>query len=66
MFPEDLVVNQSHNVVLICLVLLVEIFEKLQLYSSLVLESLFVSDDFDSHHLFCLVVETFKSLAKTT
>ena len=64
MFAENGVVEHSHDVVLVILVLVLEESEQAKLYACLVLESLLVANHFDRNHHLLLVVEALKSLAK--
>jgi len=66
MFSEDCVVEHSHNIVLIILILRFEVAQKLQLNSCLVLEALLVSNDFNSDNLLVFVVKALQGLSKTT
>jgi hypothetical protein len=63
-FPEDFIVQHSHNVVLVVRILLVEIFKNLQLNASLVLKPRLFPNDFNCNHHFGLMVKTLYCLSK--
>jgi hypothetical protein len=63
---EDLVVDDSDDVVVVVFVFVFQILQDSQLDSSLVLEPFLVPDDFDCNHLLLLVVKALQRLAKTT
>ena len=62
---EDAVVQDLDDVVCVLWILLLEMLQYLELHPCLVLVSLLVLDDLDSHHLLGLMVETFQRLAET-
>ena len=64
MLAEHTIIFDPNNIILVVLVMVVQIFENLQLNSCLVLEFFLISDDLDSHHLLSLVIEALDSLSK--
>lgn len=65
MFSKDGVVFGSYDVIYIFRVVFFEMHQNLQLYPSLMMKSLFVSDDFNSNDLISLIIVTFQSLTET-
>lgn len=65
MSPEDLVVYDSDDVIVVVLVPVLEVLQDTQLDASLVLESFLVADNLDGDHLLLFVVEALQSLAET-
>ena len=63
---EDHEVVYPNDVVLIVLVVDVQVLQRLELDSSLVLELLLVPYDLDGHQVLCLVIQAFDCLAETT
>lgn len=61
---EDLVVDDSDDVVVIVLVSVLEVLQDPELHAGLVLEPLFVANDFDGDHLLLFVVEALQRLAE--
>lgn len=62
---EDGVVQHANDIVFVVFILLLEVAQKTQLDTSLVLEALLVADDFDSHRHSRLVVKALQGLAET-
>ena len=66
MLSEDCVVKDPYDIVFIILIFWLEVSQKLQLDSGLMLEALLVSDDFNRNYLFIFMVKTLESLSETT
>jgi len=66
MLTEDMIVEYPDNIVLVMRIIVVQELKNLQLHSSLVLELLFVPDNFDSHKVACLMIKALDSLSKTS
>ena len=66
MLSEDCIVVYTYDVILIILVFLLQEAEKAKLDACLVLETLLVTDYFDSDHGLCHVIEAFECLSKAT
>ena len=66
MLSEDVIVVNPDDIVLVMRVIVVQELKNLQLHSSLVLELLFVSDNFDSNQIACLMIKALDSLSKTS
>ena len=66
MLSEDVIVVNPDDIVLVMRVIVVQELKNLQLHSSLVLELLFVPDNFDSHKVARLMIKTLNSLSKTS
>jgi len=64
MVPENAMIFDLDDVILILRVLLLEVLEDAKLDTCLVLVSLLVFDDFDGNNLACFVVQALQSLAK--
>lgn len=63
---EDFVVNNSYDVVIVILVAVLQVFQNPQFNACLILKAFFIPDYLYGHHLLVFVVETFKSLPKTS
>jgi hypothetical protein len=66
MVPENAVVLNLNDVVLVFRVVLLEVLQNVKLDACLMLVSLLIFDDFDGHDLSCFMVEAPQSLAKAT
>ena len=66
MVSEDCVIFDSDNVISIFRVVFLQVIKDLKFNTSLIMESLFVSYDFDSYKLACFIIITLQSLTKAT
>ena len=64
MLAEDGVIVHSYDVVLVILVLLLQVAQKIQLDTGLVLESLLIANYLDRYDLLQLVIEAFECLSE--
>lgn len=64
MFPEYVKIQDAHDVVFIVLISVIQQFQQFELDRSLMLESSFVSYDFNGYHRLHAVIETFDSLTE--
>lgn len=65
MVAKDFIVYHAHDIVLVVDVSVIQQLKNLELNSSLILELLFISDNFDCDQFLQLVIKTLDSLAKT-
>lgn len=66
MFPKYRVILDSDNIVNVIRIILLQVHKDLKLYSSLMVESFFVSDYLHSNELVSFIVIALNSLTKTT
>ena len=65
MVTEDFIVYHAHDIVWVVDVSVIQQLKNLELNTSLILELLFISDNFDCNQFLQLVIKTLDSLAKT-
>ena len=66
MLSKDVVIIDADDIVLVVFVFTLQIFQKLKLDPSLMLESFLISNHLNCDHLFVLVIVTFQSLTETS
>jgi hypothetical protein len=64
MFPKDNIILDPNNIESIIWIVLLQMHQNLKLYTSLMLEPLFVADQFHSHKLLSFMIKAFKSLSE--
>ena len=64
MLPEEHITLYSNDVILVMFVVEIQVLQNSQLDTCLILELLFIADDFECNRLLCLMIKTLDSLTK--